>query len=217
MNADFGIYVQDSWRLTNRLTIARGIRFEYLNASIEARTAPAGRFVPARQFPEVPDLPNWFNIAPRFGVVYDLTGDARTALKGTINRYSAELHDGHRGSLRSAVPAERHPQLVGLRLRPGHVALLGCGTADQRRQHRPGQRDRAEQQPHVRRGAQPACSIRTASGRTTWNTRSVLSARSPRRVGRRHVVHAAVVQLPADDQHARERVRLRAFQSCPTR
>jgi hypothetical protein len=88
MNADLGFFVQDSWQVTNRLTIAPGIRFEYLNASIEASSAPAGRFVPARQFPAVRDLPNWFNLAPRFGVVYDLTGDTRTALKGTVNRYN---------------------------------------------------------------------------------------------------------------------------------
>ena len=87
MNADLGIYVQDSWRLTDRLTISPGVRFDYLNASIEARTAEAGRFVPFRQFPDVPDLPNWFTISPRLGVAYDLTGDARTALKGTVNRY----------------------------------------------------------------------------------------------------------------------------------
>jgi hypothetical protein len=87
MNADLGIYVQDTWRLTNRLTISPGVRFDYLNASIEARTAEAGRFVPLRQFPDVPDLPNWLTVSPRLGVAYDLTGDARTALKGTINRY----------------------------------------------------------------------------------------------------------------------------------
>lgn len=88
MNADFGIYVQDSWRVTNRLTLSPGLRFEYLNSSIEASSAPAGRFVPARQFPAVSNLPNWFNLAPRFGVVYDLTGDTKTALKGTVNRYN---------------------------------------------------------------------------------------------------------------------------------
>ena len=88
MNADLGVYVQDSWHVTNRLTLSPGLRFEYLNSSIEAFAAPAGRFVPARQFPAVPDLPNWFNLAPRFGVAYDLTGDTRTALKGTVNRYN---------------------------------------------------------------------------------------------------------------------------------
>ena len=87
LNADLGVYAQDAWQLTRRLTITPGVRFEYLNASIQASAAPAGRFVPARGFPAVPDLPNWFNVAPRFGVAYDLTGDAKTALKARVNRY----------------------------------------------------------------------------------------------------------------------------------
>ena len=88
MHADLGFYVQDSWRVTNRLTVSPGIRFEYLNSSIDAGSAPAGRFVPARELPSQSDLPNWFDIAPRFGVVYDLTGDSRTAIKGTVNKYN---------------------------------------------------------------------------------------------------------------------------------
>jgi Carboxypeptidase regulatory-like domain/TonB dependent receptor-like, beta-barrel len=87
LNADLGIYAQDAWQLTSRLTLTPGVRFEYLNASIQAFAAPPGRFVPGREFPAVPDLPNWFNVAPRFGVAYDLTGDAKTALKGTVSRY----------------------------------------------------------------------------------------------------------------------------------
>ena len=34
-------------------------------------------------------MPCWLDWAPRFGVSYDLFGNARTALKGTINRYMA--------------------------------------------------------------------------------------------------------------------------------
>jgi hypothetical protein len=87
MKADLGVYVQDSWTL-KRLTINPGLRWEYFNSAIQTKAAPAGRFVAARSFPEVPDVPNWKNFAPRFSVVYDLTGDARTALKGSINKYN---------------------------------------------------------------------------------------------------------------------------------
>jgi hypothetical protein len=88
MHGDLGFYVQDSWRVTPRVTISPGIRFEYLNSSVDAGSAPVGRFVPARETPHQSDLPNWFDIAPRFGVVYDVTGDGRTALKGTVNKYN---------------------------------------------------------------------------------------------------------------------------------
>ena len=87
LNADLGFYVQDSWKL-RRLTLNPGIRFEYFSVSIEPRSIEPGRFVGARQFPEVPNLPEWFNLAPRFGAVYDLTGDAKTALKFGVNRYN---------------------------------------------------------------------------------------------------------------------------------
>jgi carboxypeptidase family protein len=87
MNADLGVYVQDSWT-RKRLTINPGIRWEYFNSSIEAMAVEPGRFVPARSFAEMSNTPNWKNIAPRLGVVYDLTGDAKTAIKGSINRYN---------------------------------------------------------------------------------------------------------------------------------
>src|SRR5207249_9980830 len=58
------------------------------NSAIQANAVGPGRFVPARSFSEVPDAPNWKNIAPRFGMVYDLTGDAKTAIKGSINKYN---------------------------------------------------------------------------------------------------------------------------------
>ncbi|MBI3491335.1 MAG: TonB-dependent receptor [Acidobacteria bacterium] len=87
MGADFGMYVQDSWTI-KRLTINPGLRYEYFNSSAQAKSVEAGRFVPARSFPEIPDIPNWKNLAPRFSIVYDLTGDAKTALKGSVNKYN---------------------------------------------------------------------------------------------------------------------------------
>ena len=87
MGADLGLYLQDSWTL-RRLTINPGMRYEYFNSSAQARAVEAGRFVPARSFPEIPDIPNWKNFAPRLGVVYDLTGDAKTAVKASVNKYN---------------------------------------------------------------------------------------------------------------------------------
>ena len=87
VNYDIGVYVQDSWRVIDRLTLTLGARFEALNVKTEATCKPVGRFTPAACTPEVPNLPNWRNVAPRFGVAYDLTGDAKTVLKGTINKY----------------------------------------------------------------------------------------------------------------------------------
>jgi hypothetical protein len=88
LNADLGIYAQDSWTI-RRLTLNAGIRFEYFNGKISEQDVAAGRFVPARHFDEVSNMPNWFDTTPRFGIAYDLFGNAKTALKATVNKYMA--------------------------------------------------------------------------------------------------------------------------------
>lgn len=87
LNYDLGFYVQDSWTL-NRLTVNAGVRYELLKAQVLAAESPVGRFVPARTFEPIGNLPNWKDWAPRLAVVYDLFGNGRTAIKGSINRYN---------------------------------------------------------------------------------------------------------------------------------
>jgi hypothetical protein len=86
MNADQGIYAQDSWTL-KRFTINPGVRFEHFNSSIAARDVPPGRFVPARHFDERTNLPNWNDISPRFGFAWDIQGNCKTALKVGTGKY----------------------------------------------------------------------------------------------------------------------------------
>jgi hypothetical protein len=84
--ADVGIYAQDSWTF-DRLTLNYGLRWEYLKHEVSEQSSSAGRFVNARQFAAIP-MPTWKDWAPRFGVVYDLFGNAKTALKFGVNRYN---------------------------------------------------------------------------------------------------------------------------------
>ena len=121
--------------------------------------------MPARDFPAMPDLPNWFNMAPRFGTAYDLTGDAKTALKGTVNQYYrsfpvdiAALRSGN-----AATDTRNWPDCDYL---PGTSTCSTLVSADQPRRYRPGQRDRSEQQRTVRCGARPHFDPE-ASDRTT--------------------------------------------------
>jgi len=107
MGADLGFYVQDSWTL-RRLTINPGIRLEYFNSSAQAKAVEAGRFVPARSFPEIANIPNWTNLAPRLGVVYDLTGDAKNGDQGERQQVQPEFHHRFREPLQPAGAAERH-------------------------------------------------------------------------------------------------------------
>ena len=84
--ADVGIFAQDVWSL-KRLTVNAGIRWEYLNSQVSAEESGAGRFVGERKFDAIP-MPVWKDFAPRFGLVYDLFGNAKTALKFGLNRYN---------------------------------------------------------------------------------------------------------------------------------
>jgi len=89
MKADLGIYGQDSWTL-RRMTLNYGLRWEYFNAYIRAQDAGVGRFVPARHFDEV-HVPSYKDLSPRFGVSYDLFGDGRTAVKGSVSKYVSQF------------------------------------------------------------------------------------------------------------------------------
>jgi hypothetical protein len=94
VNYDLGYYVQDSWRI-NRLTLNLGMRVDNFRSMYEASANPAGRFVPARYFPERRNIPNWNNdFAPRLSFGYDLFGNGRTALKASWSKYYERLTGG---------------------------------------------------------------------------------------------------------------------------
>ena len=98
VRADRGIYAQDTWTL-DRLTINAGIRYEYFasrsNIFRAGDALPAGRFVPARVATPFDQGPFWSDYTPRFSVVYDLFGDARTALKFSVNKFMRPYTAGH--------------------------------------------------------------------------------------------------------------------------
>ncbi len=88
LSGNLGMFVQDAWTM-RRMTINMGLRMEKFSARINNQTAGAGRFAPERTFAEVKGLPDWFDLAPRLGVSYDLFGNARTAVKATFGKYMA--------------------------------------------------------------------------------------------------------------------------------
>jgi hypothetical protein len=83
-------YLMDVWNI-RRFTVSAGVRFDEFYAGTEAQNLGAGRFVPARSVPELHPLPRFFDAAPRIGVVYDLFGNAKTALKFSVSKYSTQL------------------------------------------------------------------------------------------------------------------------------
>ena len=81
-----GAFVQDQWTI-RKLTLNMGLRYDSFNATAVAQSFAAGYFVPARDFPEVTNVPDWKNLNPRLGVAYDIFGNGRTALKASVGRY----------------------------------------------------------------------------------------------------------------------------------
>ena len=81
-----GVFAQDQWRV-NRLTFNYGVRLDFLRASVDAQDIPAGPFTPARHYDAIENVPNWKDVDPRLGVAWDVFGDGRTAVKGSIGRY----------------------------------------------------------------------------------------------------------------------------------
>ncbi|HEX6894560.1 MAG TPA: carboxypeptidase regulatory-like domain-containing protein, partial [Bryobacteraceae bacterium] len=98
LNADIGIYGQDTWHY-KRLSITAGIRFEYLKSTIEPESAPAGRFVGTRNTAaiscdQIPGLGCWKTWHPRVGLVYDVFGKGKTAVKAGFGKYNSPQSTG---------------------------------------------------------------------------------------------------------------------------
>jgi hypothetical protein len=97
LKSDLGLYAQDRWTL-ERLTLNLGLRFDYFHGSVPVQDEGAllaqyglsnPIFVPVITYPAVDDVPNWKDLNPRMGAIYDLFGDGKTAVKVSLGRYVA--------------------------------------------------------------------------------------------------------------------------------
>jgi outer membrane receptor protein involved in Fe transport len=86
----YGLYGQDDWRVTQRLTLNLGLRWEFMNTPHELN---------GRQSRQINDFTDPFtlgpviqnnslkNFSPRVGFAYDLFGNGKTAIRGGAGIY----------------------------------------------------------------------------------------------------------------------------------
>ncbi len=79
------LFATDSWRATPHLTFDVGIRYDGYRPFLDAQQHTYNGVTTS--FPAVPALVTWNNFAPRVGVVYDVTGNAKTVVKANYGRY----------------------------------------------------------------------------------------------------------------------------------
>ena len=85
--SEYGLYVQDRWRIANKLTLNVGARFDHFYSEVPAQSAPANTWVPARSIEDIKDVPNWNDLVPRLGLTYDVKGNGQTVLKASASKY----------------------------------------------------------------------------------------------------------------------------------
>lgn len=89
---EFFVYVKDDWRAGDRVSGHLGLRFERYHNFVIEQVKEQGPFGDSGTFPPV-DVLTWTAVAPRFGIAFDVTGDARTVLKGTYGWYNLTAGD----------------------------------------------------------------------------------------------------------------------------
>ena len=134
---DYALFVQDDWRMTSRLTLNLGVRWEY-----EQFPPPILVNSALPQTSNKPSDKN--NFGPRVGFAWDVTGDGKTSLRGGWGLYygringtimiNALINTGlSTGQAVSSVPANSTPITVGgnaaAPIFPNILSVAPAGTA----------------------------------------------------------------------------------------
>ncbi len=89
---NFSLFVQDTWSISNNLTLNLGLRYEYQKGMIPTQGVDAGPmelfgYSYFRNVDQTITANTWSTLAPRAGFIYDIFSDGTTLLKGSYARY----------------------------------------------------------------------------------------------------------------------------------
>ena len=81
-----GLYVNDTWVPNPRVSLNLGLRLDRLMPYMPVQSGPGGQ-----SFPAVNPIVTWWDLGPRLGVTYDITGRGKTVVKANSATYWPNL------------------------------------------------------------------------------------------------------------------------------
>ena len=91
-NDEFSLFAQDQWQPRRNLTINYGIRWDaqFMPETIDPSTTAYGQFLDDPAFPSDGTIPDQLAMfQPRGGVAWDVMGNGKSVLRGSVGIYSA--------------------------------------------------------------------------------------------------------------------------------
>lgn len=96
--SQYGLFLQDDYRITSKLTLNLGLRYEFVTVPTEKFGRVANIPPPFTANSDVVALKQLFvenpslgNVAPRIGIAWDLTGNGKTAVRAGWGMYHDEI------------------------------------------------------------------------------------------------------------------------------
>ncbi len=86
LDANVGFYAQDTWNL-QRLTLNVGIRYDLNKQKVVGQGVQIGRFANSPAYSDFQAVPTWKDFSPRLSVVYDISGNGKTAVRAGLNKF----------------------------------------------------------------------------------------------------------------------------------
>ena len=87
--ANVGGFVDDSWKISTRLTVNLGLRYDHHNGYIQPLPLMSNFKETGEMGKGKDGIITWNSISPRIGIAYQLTADQKTLFKASYGRYYA--------------------------------------------------------------------------------------------------------------------------------